>query len=317
MAGQRILDPLIGVRIPAPELVALVPAQGSRLLALAKGSGCGHESLRRNSSESIGFPAEPALARSGLPPFAAPFRVVFEGGIVAASSGTASIMGVSSLPWLTIRGRVGPFRAAMVTKYTATMNRASVALPSRSPKFSVEGLTCTVTLASQDLVAPKFFPFRKKAFLDHGVSIYAIRRAAETAAQIFSVKHPFCVKRFETDGRSVIARIVDEVGEERMLDLIRRQHVFTQLFNPRLRRLDYDLGSGNASRWWPLGKEKPVVLDPGRALGAAIVVPSDWRGERANLREWGTPAHTELRPLGDDVRHLLRRHSQMCVWVDL
>jgi uncharacterized protein (DUF433 family) len=125
-------------------------------------------------------------------------------------------------------------------------------------------------LSFQDLVEVLFV----KAFLEHGVSIHAIRRAAEAAAEIFKVKHPFCIQRFETDGRSVIARIVDDVGEEHMLDLARGQHVFTQVFAPLLRRLDYDLGSGDASRWWPLGKGKPVVLDPGRSFGAAIVTPS-------------------------------------------
>jgi uncharacterized protein (DUF433 family)/DNA-binding transcriptional MerR regulator len=132
---------------------------------------------------------------------------------------------------------------------------------------TVEG---RAALSFQDLVEILFV----KAFLDHGVSLRAIRRAAETATEIFEVSHPFCVKLFETDGRTVIARVYDELGEERMLDLAKKQRVFTQVFSPLLHGLDRTVGIGDASRWWPLGKEKPVVLDPRRALGAAIVLPS-------------------------------------------
>jgi uncharacterized protein (DUF433 family) len=82
------------------------------------------------------------------------------------------------------------------------------------------------------------------------------------------------MKRFETDGRSVIARISKDDGEERLVDLARRQTLFDSVFSPLLINLEYDIGTGDASRWWPLGKSKPIVLDPERAFGAAIVLPS-------------------------------------------
>ena len=113
-----------------------------------------------------------------------------------------------------------------------------------------------------------------KAFLQHGVSPYGIRRAAEEASTMFNTNHPFCVKRFETDGRTVIARIVKDDGEERLVDLAAKQTLFRSVFTPLLINLEYDLGTGDATRWWPLGKKKPVVLDPARAFGAAIVLPS-------------------------------------------
>jgi uncharacterized protein (DUF433 family) len=53
-------------------------------------------------------------------------------------------------------------------------------------------------------------------------------------------------------------------------DLKRKHFVFPAVFNPLLKTLDYDT-SGDAIRWWPRGKGTPIVLDPKRAFGAAIV----------------------------------------------
>jgi uncharacterized protein (DUF433 family) len=111
-----------------------------------------------------------------------------------------------------------------------------------------------------------------KVFLDHGVSLQTIRIVAVEAESIFKTDHPFCVKKFETDGETVLARLRDEheSGRERLLDLKRKHFVFPTVFNPLLKTLDYDT-SGDAVRWWPRGKGTPIVLDPNRAFGAAIV----------------------------------------------
>ena len=113
-----------------------------------------------------------------------------------------------------------------------------------------------------------------KVFLDHGVTLATIRTVAEHAEQIFSRTHPFCIKRFETDGETILARL-DEPGRtgEHLLDLKRRHFVFPVVFNPLLKALDYD-SSGDATRWWPRGRSTPIVLDPKRAFGAAIVARS-------------------------------------------
>ena len=111
-----------------------------------------------------------------------------------------------------------------------------------------------------------------KVFLDHGVSLHTVRLVAEEAEAMFKTTHPFCVKKFETDGETILARLRDERagGGERLLDLKRKHFVFPAVFNPLLKTLDYATG-GDAIRWWPRGKETPIVLDPTRAFGAAIV----------------------------------------------
>jgi uncharacterized protein (DUF433 family) len=123
-----------------------------------------------------------------------------------------------------------------------------------------------VALSFLDLVEILFV----KAFLKHGVSLHVVRAAAVAGTDMFGTTHPFCVQRFETDGRSIFARLKDDVQEERLLDLVKRQAVFTQVFDPILRQLDYDQVSGDVVRWWPLGKTRPVVVNPRRSFGAPV-----------------------------------------------
>jgi uncharacterized protein (DUF433 family) len=125
-----------------------------------------------------------------------------------------------------------------------------------------------LVLSFLDLIEARFV----KVFLDHGVTLHTIRIVAREAEAMFKTTHPFCVKKFETDGETVLARLRDAsaAGGERLLDLKRKNFVFPAVFNPLLKTLDYDT-SGDAIRWWPRGRDVPVVLDPSRAFGAAIV----------------------------------------------
>jgi hypothetical protein len=48
------------------------------------------------------------------------------------------------------------------------------------------------------------------AFRHHDISLQVIRRAASEASARFGTDHPFAVKRFRTDGRSIFAEL--EIG---------------------------------------------------------------------------------------------------------
>jgi len=109
-----------------------------------------------------------------------------------------------------------------------------------------------------------------KAFRDEGVSLPTIRRAAKQAARRWETTHPFCLKRFATDGRTVFATVRNEVGEEELLELTRNQLCFRDFLAPYLKQLEYRR-LGDVSRWWPLGKRVPVFLDPSISFGRPIV----------------------------------------------
>jgi DNA-binding transcriptional MerR regulator len=111
------------------------------------------------------------------------------------------------------------------------------------------------------------------AFREHGVSLQAIRAAAEHAREYFSHPYPFTCRSFQTDGRHVFATVLEETGDETILDLVNKQLVFKQIIKPSLYE-GIDYRDDEAQRWYPLRRSKAVVLDPMRNFGKAILTDS-------------------------------------------
>lgn len=127
------------------------------------------------------------------------------------------------------------------------------------------------------------------AFIDAGVSWKTLRKAQARAESLVNSTHPFSTRAFATDGHAIFAQL-DRVHEdtEGILEVISRQHYFEQLIRPALTGLEFR-ADHNPDRWWPLGLDRHVVIDPGRSFGRPIVseegVPTyvlarAWRVER-------------------------------------
>ena len=110
-----------------------------------------------------------------------------------------------------------------------------------------------------------------KSFRKEGVSWRTIRLAAQNAAQRWHTSHPFCLKRFATDGRMIFETAGEELGEDQVLELTRSQYGFKQVLMPYLKEFDY--GELGVERWWPLGKREPLFLDPHISFGHPVVRP--------------------------------------------
>ncbi|KTC46920.1 hypothetical protein AO250_11045 [Pseudomonas syringae pv. actinidiae ICMP 19497] len=109
------------------------------------------------------------------------------------------------------------------------------------------------------------------AFRQHGVSLQAIRSASLQAREMFGQLYPFTCRRFQTDGRDIFATVLDETGDEALLDLVKRQYAFKQVITPSLYEgIDY-AGEESAKRWYPVNRNKAVVLDPARNFGKSIL----------------------------------------------
>jgi uncharacterized protein (DUF433 family) len=109
-----------------------------------------------------------------------------------------------------------------------------------------------------------------KSFLSHGVTMNHIRGASKKAMELYGGDHPFAVRRFETDGTKIFATgKTNGSSMKRVLGLIDGQAAFHEVVSPFFKQIEYR-GSGDATRWWPLGKEKPILLDPGIAFGAPV-----------------------------------------------
>lgn len=165
-----------------------------------------------------------------------------------------------------------------------------------------EPINHSVALGFLDLIEIRFVD----AFLKAGVSWATLREARVKAGEMFKGAHPFCTNGFMTDGRSIFVELHRETGEPSLLEIVRRQHVFAQIVRPFLRELEFAEGRGMV-RWWPLGTQRQVVLDPTRNFGRPIVdrrgVPTEvlakaaaaCGGSLAEVSRWYEVPQTEIR----------------------
>ena len=115
-----------------------------------------------------------------------------------------------------------------------------------------------------------------KRFLDHGVSLQKVRRALDEARAILGTPH-FARRTFFTDGATIFLRLQEEADKDgdkgaAILDLMSGgQWVIAPLIEQLAQQVDFDSAEGLASRWYPLGPEKPVVLDPKVSFGAPTI----------------------------------------------
>ena len=67
----------------------------------------------------------------------------------------------------------------------------------------------------------------------------------------------------------------DNEDVERLLDRGHSKNLLIKdVINPLLVTLDYSGLEKEASRWWPLGKDMPIVVDPARSFGEPIIAGS-------------------------------------------
>jgi uncharacterized protein (DUF433 family) len=107
------------------------------------------------------------------------------------------------------------------------------------------------------------------AFLRHGVSWNTIKVAAARARDITEDDHPFATNQFFTDGETIFTEVKSSAKDTELMDLKQGQLAFRRILKQSL-RAKLDLGPTGVERWWPLGKSRPVVLDPERQFGQPI-----------------------------------------------
>ncbi len=111
------------------------------------------------------------------------------------------------------------------------------------------------------------------AFLKTGVSWHLLRAAHGIARNRYAIEHPFCTRRFVTDGSQIIEEIAAEPDSIAYEEVVKGQRVFRQVIQPFLRELEFS-DNDQLVRWWPLGTDRTVVLDPRRQFGQPIAARS-------------------------------------------
>jgi uncharacterized protein (DUF433 family) len=110
-----------------------------------------------------------------------------------------------------------------------------------------------------------------KGFRKAGAPWKLIHDAARVAARLFGTEHPFAMKKFFADPGGIYALLEEEHGGESLVRLVGHgQHAFQEVVGPYLGQLEFD-PVDVPTRWWPLGREGRVVVDPQVSFGAPIV----------------------------------------------
>jgi uncharacterized protein (DUF433 family) len=122
-------------------------------------------------------------------------------------------------------------------------------------------------LTFADLIEIRFLD----AFRREGVSSKALRIASQRAKEYLGRHHPFSTQIFKSDGRTILAEITKETGDKVFLDIVNDQYVFENVIGSSLYSgLDFN-DLKEPARWWPMGRDRAVVIDPRRSFGAPIV----------------------------------------------
>lgn len=112
-----------------------------------------------------------------------------------------------------------------------------------------------------------------KRFLEHGISLQKLRQALEEVEKILGGHH-FAQRGFWTDGRNIFLDLKKSEGEATaLLQLLSGgQWVIAPIIKHTAKQIQFHRESGFALRWFPLGSDKPVVIDPRVMFGAPSIV---------------------------------------------
>lgn len=108
------------------------------------------------------------------------------------------------------------------------------------------------------------------AFHSYRVSLQSIRIAVNQASLLLKTDHPFATKKFYTDGKTILAEII-QGNDSALVDLIKQQYQISEIVFPLLYNCIDFRNYEVAQRYWPLGKDRGIVIDPSRNFGKPIL----------------------------------------------
>lgn len=109
-----------------------------------------------------------------------------------------------------------------------------------------------------------------KQFLDHGISLQKLRKALSESAELLGTNH-FARRTFFTDGSNVYVE-VRERGDAILQLLSGGQWVIAPVIQELATQIAFDAPTGLARRWYPMGQDGFVVLDPLVSFGRPTIV---------------------------------------------
>jgi uncharacterized protein (DUF433 family) len=109
-----------------------------------------------------------------------------------------------------------------------------------------------------------------KQFLNHGASLQKVRKALDEATEVLGTAH-FARETFFSDGRKIYLQMKASGGA--ILELLSGgQWVIASVIQELAERIEFHKPTGLARRWYPMGRDGLVVLDPFVSFGRPTIV---------------------------------------------
>jgi uncharacterized protein (DUF433 family) len=133
--------------------------------------------------------------------------------------------------------------------------------------MDIKPLDDKLALSFRDLLELRFVD----AFIKTGVSWKTMRRAHANARRELKTTHPFCSQRVATDRKNILLRQAEQDSDDALLNLVTSQREFSRIVHDFLKELEF---CGDEIVWWPLGKNRQIIVDPRRNFGQPTVARS-------------------------------------------
>ncbi|MEM7673515.1 MAG: DUF433 domain-containing protein [Verrucomicrobiota bacterium] len=104
-----------------------------------------------------------------------------------------------------------------------------------------------------------------------GISLQKIKSAHRALSKIFDCRYPFAKRGILTDGSHILFD-ESELGKSSLVNLTDRlQYEFRGLVLGFCDKVDFSEATDLASAFWPMGKDRSIVVDPKRAFGRPVM----------------------------------------------
>jgi len=105
-------------------------------------------------------------------------------------------------------------------------------------------------------------------FRELNVTFPKIKKAHRIAARVLKTQYPFAKKVFMTDGEKIIHNC-DEITSLILNE--QKQLAFREIIEPFCNKIDFDEVHQIAQRYWPMGRNRNILIDPEHRFGEPVI----------------------------------------------
>jgi uncharacterized protein (DUF433 family) len=113
------------------------------------------------------------------------------------------------------------------------------------------------------------------SFREIGVSFPKIKMAHEMLAELLITPYPFAHAELMSDGKRIFYEM-----DASLLEMDQKQQFsFTKLVAPYCKKIEFQNKTKLAERYWPLGKDHNIVVDPHHSFGQPVITGTNTTAE--------------------------------------